>query len=75
MKSHKYSTKTCHQLRIVSLKKYTGKKFLAVTEGTNAKSLELLLAKIRAQLTYRLEKRSLVASFSHLSGMTGDLQI
>lgn len=30
----------------MSLKKYTAKKFLAVTEGTNAKSLELLLANL-----------------------------
>lgn len=43
----------------LSLKIYIGKKFLAVTEGKTAKSSELLLAKIRFQLTQEVE-RSLV---------------
>lgn len=41
----------------MSLKIYTGMKFLAVIEGKVAKSFELLLGEIRAQLTQGVEKK------------------
>lgn len=45
---------------ICLLKKHRDKKFLTVIQGKVDKSLELLLAKIRVQLTQGVEKRNLV---------------